>query len=324
MSVQGRTYTSNVAKLLKHMDKLQALQRGAKEVSPVMIHLATNNACNLKCSFCCYGNRELKQQLTLEQAKSAVFQFKVLGALGIEHTGGGEPTLWPHLNELVDLEDSLGYKIGLITNGVDASKGAYRFHRYHLLDWCRVSLHGLHFGIDMDAAIIQIRDLAPSLEISSVYIWTEGSDEVFPRVVEFTERHKIPTRVTPDLTVGPEQIDRWLPIVTKAVKDSSGNYVFMSDFNVKTVRAHDRCYMHMVKPFIFPDGNVYVCPSAALSPENALNVNQQFKVCAIENIIEAYTQGPTTRHHACQFCKYAAQNELVDELLQPTTHNSFA
>jgi len=80
----------------------------------------------------------------------------------------------------------------------------------------------------------------------------------------------------------------------------------------------------MVKPFVFTDGNVYVCPSAELSPENLYRVNDQFKLCDIDGILDFYNNGVTTRVHGCTFCKYAMQNELIDEIMTPTKHNDFA
>ena len=43
----GYSYTSNTVKLLKHMDKLQELQKGRS--SPIMVHMAVTNKCNLNC-----------------------------------------------------------------------------------------------------------------------------------------------------------------------------------------------------------------------------------------------------------------------------------
>ena len=50
----------------------------------------------------------------------------------------------------------------------------------------------------------------------------------------------------------------------------------------------------------------------------------QFAVCDIDGIEEFYTQGPTRRHHGCHYCKYAMQNELIDDILTDTIHNDFA
>jgi hypothetical protein len=87
--------------------------------------------------------------------------------------------------------------------------------------------------------------------------------------------------------------------------------------------------MHAVKPCVFTDGNVYVCPSAELAPENNYAVNDEFKICDIEGITAFYDSqvggaGVSRRHHNCSFCKYAYQNELIDDVVTETRHNEFA
>ena len=84
--VQGRSYTSNHVKLLKHMDRLSIIQKGGRP-KPVMFHMSPCNPCNLTCSFCCFANRNLKEMLTKEQMIKAVDQFAELGVLGMEFTG---------------------------------------------------------------------------------------------------------------------------------------------------------------------------------------------------------------------------------------------
>jgi hypothetical protein len=108
--------------------------------------------------------------------------------------------------------------------------------------------------------------------------------------------------------------------------DTKLKYAFLSDFNFKGERRNDNCYMHMVKPFLFTDGHIYACPSAELSLENNYNYvpESQFMVCDIDGIEEFYSKPPTTRKHACNFCKYAMQNELIDDILTKTEHNEFA
>jgi hypothetical protein len=85
----------------------------------------------------------------------------------------------------------------------------------------------------------------------------------------------------------------------------------------------------MVKPLVFTDGNVYVCPSLELAPENSYNMQKEFKICDIDGITDFYNSqvgGPdvTRRHHNCSFCKYSIQNELIDDIVTETHHNEFA
>jgi hypothetical protein len=72
-----------------------------------------------------------------------------------------------------------------------------------------------------------------------------------------------------------------------------------------------------------------VCPSLELAPENSYMMQDKFKISDIEGITAFYeTQvggaGVSRRHHACSFCKYAYQNELIDDVVTETRHNEFA
>lgn len=64
--VEGRSFSSNVTKLLKHLDKLENLQKG-NSPSPIMAHISLTNACNLTCSFCCFANRDISEKLSTEK-----------------------------------------------------------------------------------------------------------------------------------------------------------------------------------------------------------------------------------------------------------------
>lgn len=316
--VDGTNFTSNPVKLLKHLDKLEGITKNVS--SPVMVHVAPTNVCNLHCEYCCYGERPVKGSLSPEQVKSALKQFKDVGVKGLEWTGGGDPTMYPHLNECTAYAKELGYDIGLITNALNFRY----FNRFGDLQWMRTSFHAVNEDKDLTPSIEQAKKSNPQLDISGVYIWTRNSEDKIGEVARLADKFKIPTRVTPDLTLGNYSIDEMMSYVGSHVKKTGSEFLFLSDFNVKTERKHDHCYMHMVKPFVFTDGNVYVCPSAALSPENKLNVNERFKVCSIDQIAETYSKPMGMRNHDCNFCKYSIQNELVDDIVKPVKHSSFA
>ena len=127
-----------------------------------------------------------------------------------------------------------------------------RVKAYKDLEWMRVSLHGLNFpeqkfktkmGINIYRAI----EVNPKIDISSTYIWTAGSEKTLEDVVKFTNKYKVPTRLTPDLTLGKESIDKMMISVGEELKKYNSEFVFLSDFNVKTTRNNTNCYMHMVE-----------------------------------------------------------------------------
>jgi len=344
--VQGRSFTSNSVKLLKHMDKLKNLQDG-NPPSPVMVHISLINACNLTCSFCCFANRDLTDILPLEKVKRALDSFKKIGVKGIEFTGGGEPTLHPNFKEISEYAYNLGFKLGLCTNGKNLGKKIDK-EIIKLFSWVRLGLYGFYEGYEYDLSVFEGTDTT----LSAAYVWDESIEtstnpnitgewtdknkkkmstkfqktENFLEMIKWVEHNKIPTRIAFNAIKKVSDVKKDIEKIRLVIQDMDLQYAFLSDFNYKGERRNDHCYMHMVKPFLFTDGYIYVCPSAELSLENNYNYvpDSQFMVCEIDGIEEFYSKPPSLRHHACQFCKYSIQNELIDDILTKTQHNDFA
>jgi organic radical activating enzyme len=348
--VEGRTYTSNVSKLLKHLPKIQLLQDG-KRPSPVMFHMSPSNPCNMTCSFCCFANRTLKEMLTMDQMKKAIDSFVELGATGMELTGGGEPTLHPGFGEVVNYAYNKGLKIGVVTNGTKITKWHKVGGVWDKLDWIRLGMYGFYEGYEYDIDALRTY---PNLTIGGAYIWDENyatstnpnitgqwtdsvnkklsqkrqTPEHFERMLEWVEKEKIPTRIAFNSIKSSDLIIKDIEMIRQRIKDKNLQYAFLSDFNWKGTRKNHNCYMHNFKPFVFTDGNVYVCPCAEMSVENAYKVNSEFKICDINGILDFYNNVQSNngirRIHPCSYCKYAEQNELIDDALKPTEHNDFA
>ena len=144
--VEGRSYSSNLTKLVKHMDKLQALQQG-KPPSPVMAHISLTNACNLTCSFCCFANRDISEKLETEKVLQALDSFKKIGVTGVEFTGGGEPSIHPDFKKIVRYAKDLGFSLGICTNGVRFGVDRpIKKDIVELFDWVRLGMYGFYEG----------------------------------------------------------------------------------------------------------------------------------------------------------------------------------
>lgn len=352
--VEGKSFSSNTTKLLKHLDKLQNLQDG-KPPSPVMAHISLINACNLTCSFCCFANRDMTDRLPTAKVKQALDSFKKIGVTGIEFTGGGEPTLHPDFAEIAQYAHNLGFKLGVCTNGALIGKDRkIKADVIKLFSWVRLGMYGFYEGYEYDLAVFEGLETKPSaayvwdenLETSEnpniTGQWTDGNKkrlsknfqnrENFIRMLDWIETNKIPCRIAFNAIKKVDETEKDIQTIREIIskyemdRGKTLQYAFLSDFNFKGKRRNDHCYMHMIKPFLFTDGYLYVCPSAELSLENNYNYvpTSQFKVCDIDGIEEFYKNPPAMRHHACHYCKYAMQNELIDDILTPTEHNEFA
>lgn len=79
------------------------------------------NSCNYRCTYC-FGKFPDKTELTFGQACSVVdniarYFLKNSITDGRINLAGGEPLLYPHLEELIDYINAYGIKVSVITNG---------------------------------------------------------------------------------------------------------------------------------------------------------------------------------------------------------------
>ena len=110
----------NPHKIWHHVDRLQALAAG-KDVAPVTVEVDPVAYCNHHCFWCVdpshkpvAASRSFLWQLLEELGAFTVNGF---GVQGIVFKGGGEPTLHPDFAELMEKTYSLGFDIGVVTNG---------------------------------------------------------------------------------------------------------------------------------------------------------------------------------------------------------------
>jgi len=105
-------------KVFHHPERLFAFQEG-RIVKPVTLELHLTNKCNIKCNYCMYKDKRDKQTLSLEDAKTIIHKIKAMGTKGLTFSGGGEPTIHPNFQEIIQFTKEVGLDIGLITNGVE-------------------------------------------------------------------------------------------------------------------------------------------------------------------------------------------------------------
>ena len=132
------------SKALYHLDKLRDLQNGSA-ITPTEIQVDLEAWCNDNCSFCAYridngpnnrmldlidakpgkkydeskpiGQKTSQSGFDKDMAKQLPIQMVEAGIPAIEITGGGEPTMWPYLDTLLENLGEAGRDIALVTNG---------------------------------------------------------------------------------------------------------------------------------------------------------------------------------------------------------------
>ncbi len=312
--------TSNEAKLFKHLDSLQSIQKGVPK--PVMLLISPTNRCNSNCAHCCFKDRDKSLEQDLEYIETVVTQFNALGIKSVEYTGGGEPTMYHHINKLIDFCDNLLLQQGMNTNCLGVVENLVK------LKWLRVAMNVFDSGNDkmIDMFKDNVSSLLGHVKITSCYIVAKeiGLDNI-GKVIDYANKMNITTRIAPDCIQEKKGIKRTIHDIKNILKIRTDNeYCFCSDFNVYLdKRPNDFCAMHLLKPILYTDGYVYVCPSSELDINNGRDLIKKYRVCRGDESYEYYNKGITAFHHDCEYCKYAKQNELLYYLLMETENNAF-
>lgn len=109
--------------------------------SPISINLDLTSACNYSCPFCVDSRLiNVGKTLALEDIKKLIDTLHSYGLLSVILIGGGEPTLHPDFEVVVEYIKSKGIQIGIATNGSRLNKIEAIADQLEDKDWVRISI----------------------------------------------------------------------------------------------------------------------------------------------------------------------------------------
>lgn len=108
-------------KIFTYYKEAQELRRGGM-VTPRMALIYPTYACNHKCPHCLYNGWNNGTSLDFDRFIRLIDELGAIGVKGIEFCGGGEPTLYPKFEEIVNYIRGAGIELGILTNGSMLSK----------------------------------------------------------------------------------------------------------------------------------------------------------------------------------------------------------
>ena len=157
-------------KIWHHADRLRALAAG-QDIAPVTVEVDPVAFCNHYCFWCVdpshrpvTASRTFLWRLLDELAGFTVNGF---GVKGIVFKGGGEPTLHPDFPELVHQARTLGFEVGVVTNGSRLLEPGLAEALAQWASYVRVSIDGptaethrrIHGSQDYDEIVAGVRRL---------------------------------------------------------------------------------------------------------------------------------------------------------------------
>ncbi len=111
-------------KVFRHFDKLESI-REKKVTPPLYIRIKPINICNHHCYYCSYEDANLglrstfkeTDKLSREMMMGIIRDLADMKVRAVTFSGGGEPLLYAHIVEAMNLLLEHGINLSIITNG---------------------------------------------------------------------------------------------------------------------------------------------------------------------------------------------------------------
>lgn len=330
-------YTSTNRKLMRHCEELRWIGPGECVWKPITLHVSPTDQCNLNCEFCSVRDRA-GDELDFDKLRKCITDFETLGVYSIEITGGGDPTLYPNIRELINFITRVRTtgsfhaeqtSVGLITNGLALNR--IPLSTLNKLAWLRISLSAVDraqtaasFLPSISNAIEYATRISPKVTIGFSYVIHEKTTSTTARDIQHLIDVARPTylRLVPDCLTGKSmrrakiKAYKWFGDLIADGK---------AFFQTKDARVPEKCYIGYLKPFLNSDGWVYMCSTCPLF---ARKFPEEWRLCRMEDVWDywhefgaADNKGFDTSN--CTKCFYADQNDLLADLRTEIPHEEF-
>ena len=285
--------SSRPSKLIRHIDRLRKLKT---EPRPINIALSVTTDCNQNCSFCYVKGRE-HAELDLEKFKKFI---KVVKPLSID-ISGGQPTLYKHINELIDFLHKEGIKMGLITNGYGWSK--VTVNNWEKLTWIRVSVND---WVENDRILTIPSFVNPYVGI--MYVYNKNSPKYPSTISARILAIKAHNPVVKYMKIVEDFTDKDIRI-PEHFEDTG---LFVVEHTIPRKKFKGICYIGWFKPCVEANGKVYFCTGDV--PIDTKRKREGTEFCTIdepEKLLEY-----KDFHVDCYRCENYAKNDFIKMLIK--------
>ncbi len=131
-------------KIFGHLEELHKVRNGQR-VAPIYVRIKPTNRCNQNCYYCHYKNPYLEldqyrpgDEIERGKMREIICDFKSIGVKAVTFSGGGEPLLYPYIEETMESVLESGIQLSIITNG-SLLKGR-KAELLSKANWVRISL----------------------------------------------------------------------------------------------------------------------------------------------------------------------------------------
>jgi MoaA/NifB/PqqE/SkfB family radical SAM enzyme len=357
--VKVTSFISPRTKLFRHLDRLQAIKAGQKP-PPVNVEIDPSNVCSLGCSWCHFGythtrgplaGKHSKPQdaiagghlLDFALAQNILTQLAEYGVKSVTWTGGGEPTLNPHFNDLVRYAVSVGLEQGLYTHGghIDDERAMLLKSTlewaYVSLDECTPETYKRSKGVNrFQHATDGIRRLVAAEGKATIgvgFLLHPGNYTQIYNMVQLGRSLGVDyVQFRPTIHFSQDQPNKlvedtaWVHEAIRLLRQYGGDSFVIADLErfarYADWQGHDypTCHWAALQTVITPNGKVWRCTNKREHPDGLLG---DLSVESFESLWQR-SGGSCSVLSTCRVaCKGDPGNQTLNELFSETPHENF-
>lgn len=307
-------------KVLKHTDFIEDGQRG--RIQPIHAHFLPTNKCNLNCPMCSFAKRNKQLQISLEDATVIINKLAELGCKAVTISGGGEPLVYPYIDDILQLFHKHNIKIGIATNGLLLSK--IQTEILNLCTWIRISNDDSRtfddtYRLSLENTVQSCRGVDWGF---SHVVSNKPNYEEIMRIIDFSNINNF-THIGVVADLFDDTID--FPTIKDTLKKHNINDQLVIYKDQKQPCCGSDCYLGYLKPLIAPDCRVYACAGVQCST-NPPSYDFDSRLCIGDalKLDEMYeNEQIPVDGSICTTCYYDGYNTMLKNLIKPIHHEEF-
>lgn len=353
------TFIDPRAKLFQHMTTLDLIKQGQRP-APVNVEIDLSNRCSLGCAWCHFAYTHTRGPLAGKVSKphgaidggdlmgyglaiNTLDQLKDAGVKSVTWTGGGEPTLHPDFNSLVDIAHQIGLEQGMYTHGghIDDTRAKLLKQRcawvYISLDECTLETYKASKGVDrFDAVCANIRHLVEADGNATIGVGFLLHRHNYHQVREMVKLGRslgvdyVQFRPTihyqQDAPGELAEDTKWISWAVGWLNEFAGDSFVQADIErfrmYQTWGGHGypTCYWSALQTVITPNGKVWRCTNKREHPDALLGD------LSVESFADVWARsgGPCATDSTCRLmCRGHIANTTLTPLMADHPHRNF-
>lgn len=289
-----------------------------KAFAPIHIQWLPTNACNLNCPSCSCAKRDKSLSMPFSLVEKVIKEFAQRGCKAVTITGGGEPLMYAHINETIELFHKYHIKIGLTTNGL--LLGRLDPSVLDLVTWCRISsMDYRNFDFDYQEMLAGI--LRPKVDWAfSHVVGANPNLTAIKNLVLFANNHGFThVRIVSDL-LRVNNTKSSFSDVRETLQGIDEQVIYQA--RNKPVPCSS-CLIGYIKPLIAPDFKMYLCCGVQYAlAKKSLDLPDELCMGTALNLEKTY-QNFEPKITKCVSCYYTNYNNILAALQQDLIHKEF-